>query len=76
MDYPTMIKIQEKVKTKKNGIYEYRSYTYAVKDNRLMAYADYYGDIYQYQFGFAVKVGTVERYEIRKTLSGFLKPIM
>lgn len=63
----------EKAKTRKNGVYAYRSYYYIVKDHGLIVFADYYGDIYRTIGAFNTKIGHCDNYDRQKTLKEYLK---
>ena len=65
--------IIEKSKTKKDGVYSYKGFKYAVKDNKFVLFADYFGNISQTAGNFNVSLGKVERYESIKELKRLLK---
>ncbi|MNK26421.1 hypothetical protein D3C87_447570 [compost metagenome] len=60
---------------KKDGVYSKKPYTYAVKDGRMIAFADYGGNIFKCYRGFNGILGKVQRYEIRQTLNKVIKEI-
>jgi|GEM_PF-2943066 len=66
--------IIERAKTKKDGIYSFKGFKYAVKDNRFVLFADYFGNLYQRAGNFNASIGKVEkRYNIIKELKRLLK---
>jgi hypothetical protein len=60
---------------KKDGVYSKKPYTYAVKNGKMVAYADYCGYVFRCYRGFNTPLGKVQRYEIRKTLSDIIKDL-
>lgn len=65
--------LTEKAKTRKDGIYTYKSYYYAVKNNNFIAFADFSGNCYQRCGFFNVSIGKVESYDRKKKLLIWLK---
>jgi len=63
----------DKAKTRGNGIYSFRNYLYAVKDNNFVAFANYSGECYQRMGSFNVLIGKVERYNRKKKLTEWLR---
>ena len=51
-----------KAKDRKDGIYQYRGNYYVVKNNNFIAYANYFGEIFQIQCSFHVSLGKVDSY--------------
>lgn len=60
---------------KKDGVYSKKPYTYAVKDGRMIAFANYFGEVYRCFRGFTSFICKVQRYEIRPTLTKFIKEL-
>lgn len=60
--------LQEKAKTRKDGVYSYKGNFYVVKDFKFIAFSNNYGECYQRMGGFNVKVGQVERHNAKKKL--------
>lgn len=74
MDIVTYDIIREKAKTRKNGIYSHKSFSYIVIDNHLAGYCDYFGNIYELTSGFNVSKGKAkDRFEAKNILKGYLK---
>ena len=65
----------DKAKEKKDGVYSYKGYLYAVRNNIVMAYADCFGTINSIYGAFHTKIGKVERYDRKKKLLEYLKTI-
>ena len=65
----------ERAKTKKDGIYQYKSNYYGIYNNSIFAYSNYLGEICERSFGFSVARGKVERYKIKEILRGYLKQL-
>lgn len=65
--------LQEKAKSRKDGIYSYKGYLYDVKDFKFVAFADYFGECFQRMGAFNIRIGKVERNEIRKKLTEWLR---
>lgn len=63
----------EKAKTKKDGVYEYQGFVYAVKNNNFIAYADYHGDLSTVHGVFHYRNGKCERYDRKKVLKEYIK---
>jgi hypothetical protein len=60
--------LTDKAKLKKDGVYKYKDYTYAVKGGSMVAYSDYFGNLYSCHGYFDTCIGTCNRHEIVKTL--------
>lgn len=67
--------LHDKAKTRKDGVYSYRGYLYAVKNNRFVGFADAYGECYQRAGIFDVSIGKVERWDRKKELTKWLNTI-
>lgn len=65
----------DKAKTKKDGVYSYKGYLYAVKKNRFIAYADCFGNISSIHGVFHYMLGKAERHDRRKKLIEYLTSI-
>ena len=66
--------IIEKAKTKDDGVYSFKGFKYAVKDNHFVLFADYFGIIHQRAGNFNAVIGKIEeRYNIVKELKRLLK---
>jgi hypothetical protein len=68
--------LQEKAKLRNNGVYSFKEYSWVVKDNKFVAFSDYYGNCYQRMGAFNVSIGKVDRYDIKKKLKEWLKSQM
>ena len=65
--------LNEKAESRKNGVYSFRGYLWAVKDNKFVAFADYFGNCYQ-RFGlFNAFIGEVKRYDRKKKLTEWVR---
>jgi hypothetical protein len=65
--------LHKKAETRKNGVYSFREYIWVVKDNKFVAFSDYFGNCYQ-RFGFFnASIGKVEHYERRQKLVEWLR---
>ncbi len=65
--------LYEKAKTRKDGVYSFRGYLWAVKNGNFVAFSTYSGECYQRSGSFNVKIGKVERYDRKKHLIELLK---
>lgn len=66
--------LHNKAKEKKDGIYDHKPFTYVVKGNKFIAFANRFsGECYRHFGSFNVKICKVERYEIRNKLKELLK---
>jgi len=65
--------LHEKAKTRKDGVYSYKSYLWVVKDFKFIAFADFHGEVYQIFGAFNTQIGKVERYDRKKKLTEWLK---
>lgn len=62
-------------KTKRDGVYSKKPFTYAVKDGRMVAYSDYFGNLYRCFSSFNQFLFKVERHEIRNYLKDIIKSL-
>jgi len=65
--------LQDKAMTRKDGVYSFKSYLWVVKNNKFVAFSDYYGNCYQRAGAFNVSIGKVDRYDIKKKLKEWLQ---
>ncbi len=65
--------LQNKAKLKNNGVYSFKNYLWVVKDNKFVAFSDYFGNCYQQIGAFNVFIGKVDRYDIKRKLKEWLK---
>lgn len=65
--------LHEKAKTRKDGVYSFGTYLWAVKDNNFVAFSDYNGNCYQRMGSFNSCIGKVDRLERVKELKKWLK---
>ena len=65
----------ERAKTKKNGVYSYKTYYfYLVIDGQVSAWSDLLGEIHERSYGFNVSKGKAkDRFEARDILKSYLK---
>jgi len=63
----------EKAKTRKDGVYSYRTYLYVVKNNNLIGFSDYFGDCYSCHGAFNFTIGKCEKYERKQKLTQWLR---
>ena len=62
-----------RAKQRKDGVYQYRGFYYAVKDNCFVAYADHDGTIYRPVYSFQTQIGKCKTWERKETLRKYLK---
>jgi len=65
--------LQEKAKTRKDGVYVYRGVYWAVRGGNFIAFADISGNCYQRSGFFNTFIGKVQRYERKKRLTNWLR---
>lgn len=65
--------LTEIAKGRKDGVYSRKPYKYAVKNGKLIGYADYFGNIYRCFSSFNSPAGKVEKYNITKALNELIK---
>jgi hypothetical protein len=66
--------LHDKAKTRKDGVYSFKGqYLWVVKDNRFIAYSDYFGNCYQRMGNFNAIIGKVDHYDRKKKLTEWLK---
>lgn len=65
--------LNEKAKSRKDGIYSFRGNLWVVKDNKFVAFANYSGECFQRFGSFNVSIGKVERYDRKQKLMTWLK---
>lgn len=63
----------DKAKTRRDGIYSYKGYLYAVKGNVFIAYADYFGNVNSVHGIFHHNMGIVNRFDRKSKLLEYLK---
>lgn len=61
-----------KAKTKKDGVYSYSPYMYAVKNKKFIAFTDYSGRLYRVYGSFNTEIGKCEICDRRKVLKQFI----
>lgn len=60
-------------KTRKDGIYSFRGYIWVVKDNKFVAFADWFGNCYQRFGAINASIGKVDRYDRKQKLTEWLR---
>lgn len=65
--------LREKAKTRRDNIYSYGSYLYAVKDGKFIAFVEYGGQCFQMMGMCTISIGKVGQYERKKALMDWLK---
>jgi hypothetical protein len=70
------ILLEEKAKTKKDGVYSWHGYMYVVKNNRFIAYADNYGECFSCHGAFTVSIGKIEKHDRKKKLTEYLEKLL
>lgn len=74
MTYDVAKILSDKAKQRKDGIYTYKTFLYAVKDNRFVAYCNYFGECFQWFGSFSVGIGKMEdRFIAKDKLKEWLK---
>lgn len=73
MTIDEIILLQDRAITRKDGVYSFKGYSWVVKNNKFIAFSDYYGNCYQRMGSFNVSIGKVERYDIKKKLKEWLQ---
>ena len=63
----------EKAKTRKDGVYSFKGYLWVVKNNKFVAFADYYGNCYQRFGAFNASIGKVDHYDRKQKLIEWLR---
>ena len=58
----------EKAKQKKDGVYSYRGYLYAVKNKTFIGYSDCYGYAFSVNGSFHVGIGKLVPYDRKKSM--------
>ncbi len=53
----------DKAVGRKDGVYKYKSCLWAVKDERFIAFCNYFGDFFQRMGVFNVSLGKIDGYE-------------
>jgi hypothetical protein len=67
--------LQEKAKTRKDGVYTHKDIIYIVKGSKFIAYADNFGECFLRMGIFNVPIGKVVRYDRKRMLTDYLKNI-
>lgn len=69
--------IKERAKSKKDGVYTYKTYThYLVVDGQLAGWSDLLGNVHECAYGFNVSKGKAkDRFEAKEILKGYLKQL-
>ncbi|MDN5291437.1 MAG: hypothetical protein PWQ06_1676 [Anaerophaga sp.] len=65
--------LEKKAETRKDGVYSFRDCLWVVKDNKFVAFADYFGNCYQRSGAFNILIGKVETYERKQKLTEWLR---
>lgn len=74
MHVETFNKLINKAKDKKDGIYLFQGYHYAVKNSNLKAYVED-GTVYTVFGSMSVNSGTCQRYKEKETLKNLLSKL-
>lgn len=56
----------EKAKSRNDGVYSYKGYYWAAKNNRFVAFVSHYGECFQVFGSFNVKIGECKESYLRK----------
>jgi len=65
--------LTDKAKGRKDGVYSFRGNLWVVKDERFVAFSDYFGDCYQRMGAFNVSIGRCSRYDRKQKLTEWLR---
>ncbi len=65
--------LHKKAETRKDGVYSFKGNLWVVKDNKFVAFADYFGNCYQRYGSFNASIGKVERYDRKQKLTEWLR---
>jgi len=65
----------EKAKTRKDGVYTFRSYLWVVKDAKFIAFSNMYGECYQRFGSFNTNIGKVGIYDRKQRLLEWLRQL-
>lgn len=65
--------LNKKAETRKDGVYSFEDNLWVVKDNKFVAFADYFGNLYQRFGSFNTPIGKVERYDRKQKLTEWLQ---
>lgn len=65
--------LDEKARTRKDGVYSYKGNLFVVKNNNFIAFANYYGECFQRMGSFNCQIGKVDRYDAKKKLVEWFK---
>lgn len=65
-------KLVDRAKTRKNGVYKYGWYYYAVKNGKMVAFVDFYGDMYACDPSFNSHIRKVDRSNRKQELLQWL----
>lgn len=72
MKNDVVVLLKQKAKTRKNGVYSYHSYLYAVKEGEFIAFVNSDGELYGRFGGFNCLVGAVDVLYRKQKLKEFL----
>ncbi len=65
--------LNEKAKSRKDGVYCYKGIYWAVKDKKFIAYADLFGSCFKRMGAFDCKIGEADRIDRKRKLVEWLK---
>jgi hypothetical protein len=65
--------LHNKAKTRKDGVYTYQGYFWAVKNHNFIAFVKPNGECYQRMGSFNVSIGKVDRWDRKQELTKWLK---
>jgi len=65
--------LNEKAKSRKDGVYSFRGNLWVVKNGNFVAYSNYSGECFQRMGAFNIQIGKVERYDRKMKLMKWLK---
>ena len=65
--------LNKKAETRKDAVYSFKGNYWVVKDNKFVAFADYFGNCYQRFGSFNASIGKVESYDRKQKLTEWLR---
>jgi len=65
--------LHDKAVGRKDGVYSFRGNLWVVKNEKFVAFADYFGNCYQRFGSFNASIGKVDRYDRKQKLTEWLR---